>query len=579
MADLCARLNGGPLKNAEAVSSLSKEVNWALRTLETQQLRLASIPSFPSPVSSLPPELLALVFRFALQSSAKHPVPETPLCMSFAQVCRTWGSIALSLPSLWDTPLFDWPAFAELMLQRARDQPLIVKASIPDRALGKFEQRRIMIALEAAWQELPHVRHLELCGPANAVDDWISWLPSYTAASQLRMLSVEFDRFDDPGWQWSTDRLCYHFLLGTWWTGSQLSTRRGPTLCTHLVELTLTCTTRGVICTSLSDLLEILGQARALRVLTLSEVYDENQFDSPTLPFLDPPRLDHLRSVLLIGDLPLSATLLECLSLHEDSFIHLADGPIAKYWYSLPEDFAHAFTFLGKHASRLQDGPRTTALHIELFGCRLEVYSEVTDCQAPLFKLRGQWMAEEGEFGEEVLPELARALLLEDTRQLTATFDLKAEELSGSAWVGVFTYMNHLRSITLNLQAGFGFIAALNIAHRGVDSLPLPDLNTLVFSRMNLNLLMEEADLAGRRPTAIEVLTEVLINRAAGGRMHSVLSVRLQDCLIKAFTLWSERLESHSTHAQVTEVHTEAENAWGWNDETEEWELQDSQNQ
>jgi hypothetical protein len=560
MAGLCARLNGGPLKNAEAVSSLSKEVNWALRTLETQQLRLASIPSFPSPVSSLPPELLALVFRFALQSTAKHPVPETPLSMSFAQVCRAWRSVALSVPSLWDTPLFNWPAFAELMLQRTRDQPLIVKAIIPDRALGKFVQRRIMIALEAAWQELSHVHHLELSGPANAVDDWISWLPSYTAASQLRMLSVEFDRADDPDWQWSTDRLCYHFLHGTWWTGSQLSTRRGPALCTYLTELTLT--NRGQVYTSLSDLLDILAQAHLLRDLTLSDVYDENQFDSSTLPARDPPHLEHLKNVSLAGNLALSVVLLNCVSYHQDAFVDLTNIST----YSLPEDLVQAFAFLGADASGIHGPSHIAALYVELSGCRLEVYSKVDDKDTP-YKLCGEWMEDDDAFGEDILPGLARTLLLECTSKLTVSLDSTAQRPHSSAWVGVFVCMNHLRSITLNLQAGFGFIAALNIAHRGVDVLPLPGLNTLVFCRMNLSLLMEEADPAGHRPTAIEVLTEVLINRAAGGRMHSLLSVRLQDCLTKDLTLCSKRLESHSTHVQITEVHTETDKDWGWNGE------------
>jgi hypothetical protein len=571
MAKLCARLNDSVLTTAEAVSSLAKEVNWAIRTLENQQLRLASIPSFPSPVSSLPPEVLALVFRFSLESSAKHPVPETPLSMSFAQVCRIWRSIALSLPSLWDTPLFDRPAFAELMLQRARDKPLIIKASIHDRIWGKVEQGRIMIALEAAWQELSHVRRLELCGPENAVDDWVSWLPPYTAASQLRELSIKFDKDDRLVREWSTNRLCYHFLLGTWPGNSQMSILRGPALCTYLTELTLT--NQGEVYTSLSDLLEILAQARLLRDLTLSEVYDKDQFDSSTLPSRISPHLEHLKTISLAGNLALSVVLLNCVSFHEDVFIDLADASS----YSLPEDLVQAFTFLGTHAFRLHDLSHIPALYVKLSGCRLEVYSKIDDKDTS-YKLCGEWMEEDGDFGEDVLPAMARTLLLECTSPLTVSLDSTAQCPISSDWVDVFIYMNHLRFITLNLQAGFGFISALNIAHRGVDSLPLPGLNTLVLSRMDMNVFMEEVDLAGGRLTAIEVLTEVLIKRAAGGRMHSVLSVRLQDCFINAFMPWNNRLVFHPTHAQVTEVHTEAENAWGWNDETEAWELRDSQN-
>jgi hypothetical protein len=579
MAELCDRLNVAVLKDAETVSSLSKEVDWALRTLENQQLRLASIFSFPSPVSSLPPELLALVFRFCLQSTAKHPVPEAPLSMSFAQVCRAWRSVALSLPSLWDTPLglFHWPAFAELMLQRAGDTPLVVKANIPSSVLGRPKQRRMLDALTTAWQELSHVRHLEIFGPVAAVDDWIPKLTPCEAPSQLRVLSVQLV---DP-WRWEgvNNRLFYRLLLGTRSTGSDMSTRRGPSLCTYLTELTLTRADLGVNRTSLSDLLEILVETRSLRVLTLGNVYNEDDFDSSTTAIPHPPRLEHLRAVWLTGSLPYSVTLLECISLHNNPSIHLDDE---RDWIDFPtlaEDFAQAIILLGTHVSRLQVGPRLAALHFERFGSRLKVYGETSDCEVARFKLCAHGMEVDGDIGQRVFPELARTLLHDDVRQLTVTFDHEAHRLSGSAWVGVFIYMNHLRSIILNLQAGFGFIAALSIAHRGVHSLPLPGLNTLVFSRMDLSLLMEEADLAGRRPTAIEVLTEVLMKRAAEGRMHSVLSVRLQDCLIKAFTPWSKRLESHSTYAQVTEVHTEAENAWGWNDETEEWELRDSQNQ
>jgi hypothetical protein len=564
MAKLCAGLNGGPLRNIEDFSSLAKEVGWALRMLENQQQRLTSLlPGFPSPVSSLPPELLALVFRFAIQSTSKDPVPKTPLSMSFAQVCRGWRSVALSLPSLWDTPLFNWPGFAKLMLQRSRDKPLIIEASLHDRTSRQVKQGRIMLALGAAWQELSHIRRLELCGPENAIDDWISRLPLYTTACQLKELSMSFDKDDRLVRERSTNRLCYHFLLGTWpGDDSDMSVRIGPALCTYLTELTLT--NRGQVYTSLSDLLDILAQAHLLRNLTLGDVYDEDQFDSSSLPSRTWPRLEHLRKVSLAGSLASSVTLLECVSFREDAFIDLIDGLnyASHAYYSEPEDIVQAFTFLGAYTLRLQDLPHIGALYVKLCECRLEVYTEIDEIT--VYKICGQWLERDGDFGEDILPALARTLLLECTRQLTVSLNHDAQQPHSSAWGGVFRYMNHLQSITLERQAGFGFLAALHTAHCGTASLPLAGLNKLVLSCINMDLPVEDDSEDELVATAMEVLTEILLKRTGGGQMHTVLSVFLEDCRFEENAERERQIQACSAYVQVRVTYTDMDGAWDW---------------
>jgi hypothetical protein len=114
----------------------------------------------------------------------------------------------------------------------------------------------------------------------------------------------------------------------------------------------------------------------------------------------------------------------------------------------------------------------------------------------------------------------------------------------------VLDYMDHLQSIVLSKEAGYGFIAALDIAHRNAESLPLLRLDSLVFSRMDMDEPLEEGedyDEEGvlRGPMAMEVLTEVLIRRAAGGQMHPI--VRLRKCYFKTSPR-SRRVKSQSTH-------------------------------
>ena len=93
-------------------------------------------------ISKLPPELLGRIFAF-VGASDTHPygIPDTsPDWWNITYVSQKWRNIALDTPHLWSSPVFYYPTWAKVMLERSKMVDLVVDADcgrIVDPALMK----------------------------------------------------------------------------------------------------------------------------------------------------------------------------------------------------------------------------------------------------------------------------------------------------------------------------------------------------------------------------------------------------------------------------------------------------------
>jgi len=134
-----------PASCTAAVSTIDKEIDaarWLVQSLLACRNSLA-------PISTLPPELLARIFRFlTLEDLGRFGVP-VKFWFKATHVCRHWRQVALDDSSLWarvtvtESSSLDW---VSEMLTRSRNEPLDVNlmGESSPRVLSKF---------------LPHISH------------------------------------------------------------------------------------------------------------------------------------------------------------------------------------------------------------------------------------------------------------------------------------------------------------------------------------------------------------------------------------------------------------------------------------
>ena len=164
LSDLFALLQSGhnlsrimtqaPGSRAAAVSAIDKEIDaarWLVRSLLPRCNSLA-------PISTLPPKLLARIFRFLILEDdlARFGVPMS-VWFNATHVCRHWRQVALDDLSLWaritvtESPSLDW---ISEMLVRARNAQLDINLmdGLTPELLSKFPPH------------IFHTRQLRLCG-------------------------------------------------------------------------------------------------------------------------------------------------------------------------------------------------------------------------------------------------------------------------------------------------------------------------------------------------------------------------------------------------------------------------------
>ena len=133
-----------PLSRPGAVSAIDKEIDAARRLVHS----LLSRRNAMAPISTLPPELLARIFRFLILGDLASFGFPTMGWFEATHVCRHWRQVALDDSSLWArvTGFSPSPEWISETLVRARNAPLDINlVGVPNpELLSKF---------------LPHISH------------------------------------------------------------------------------------------------------------------------------------------------------------------------------------------------------------------------------------------------------------------------------------------------------------------------------------------------------------------------------------------------------------------------------------
>jgi hypothetical protein len=567
MASLCASLNVGLTPEAETLRFLAGELEWALSALAGQRARVAAFRNTLPHISSFPAEILAHVIRFAVQGTIKHPVQETPLDFAFAQVCRAWRDVAVASPVLWVVPLFRWPEFAELMVRRSKSMPLFVSSKIPSRP-SIARQRQNLTALEAACRDMSRLRQLDLFGPGDVLGTFLSELVTSSSKPALQVLRLDMDYPDAVQWEGPPRGTLSAFLLGHWRVLGDYAIPEGICFCANLTELVITYSDRDYVKLSLVELLNVLGQTSALRDLHLSEVYDQRAFDSNTLPVSrrNPICLEHLGTIRLFGDLSLSVTLLDLLLLPAHVGIHLDNGGE----YATQEDIELTFVFVGDHRS-LKLGQPLHWLTIDMEDDHsLKIMGHQNYQSLIRFKVSCQWSEDDGiTFGEDLFPGIAQVLPFEDVEFLTVKMDKLDQSPSGVRWANLFIRAENLSWVFLEEEAMIGFVSALEIIHRCVEPLPLPELEHMEIEHADMNVLIDAGMMgpadepAARQRSALEVLAGTLLKRSdqsLGRRRGRSIKLLFKNCRVTLDAPLRERLRARDV--TVVDKQTDGGRFW-----------------
>jgi hypothetical protein len=126
-----------------------------------------SRPNALSPISSLPPELLAPIFIIVCLPGASSQdsdgKPDYNIArLSVSHVCHQWREIALNLPLLWSHADFTSESLSSVgtaeMLIRAKSSPLDLEAANISRE--RWDKNRLSTFRKALQAHVPHIRHL-----------------------------------------------------------------------------------------------------------------------------------------------------------------------------------------------------------------------------------------------------------------------------------------------------------------------------------------------------------------------------------------------------------------------------------
>ena len=134
-----------PAARTAALSAIDEEMDTARHLTDTLLLHCNAV----APISALPPELLARIFRFHALVEPPWPGRQNLGWIRVTHVCRQWRQVALDDSSLWATFTGYWPS-AELMsesLVRARNAPLDID----------FE---FATSLQSLSKFIPHISHI-----------------------------------------------------------------------------------------------------------------------------------------------------------------------------------------------------------------------------------------------------------------------------------------------------------------------------------------------------------------------------------------------------------------------------------
>ncbi|KAH7336995.1 hypothetical protein B0J17DRAFT_574670 [Rhizoctonia solani] len=177
-----ARLKSGISSEPEETPSLRQTLNSLdqrlCELLEERMLvqnRLARAASQLSPISRLPPEIIARIFECGINAGGRSVLGTGThgLFMgAVRRVCKLWREIAESTPSLWSSIIIDMHnslSSTELRIQRSRSAPLDIQVVFTDRVTSTTSVTgTLMSAFEMLRPHMQRWRSLRIQVPGYA---------------------------------------------------------------------------------------------------------------------------------------------------------------------------------------------------------------------------------------------------------------------------------------------------------------------------------------------------------------------------------------------------------------------------
>jgi hypothetical protein len=559
---LCAGLNAGLREDAKYLDDLANEIDWAISILISQKLRVSSLRNAVPAISSLPPEILNVIFHHAAHGIADDPLL-TPICMSFAQVCRSWRAIALETPSLWMTPLFEWPAFADMMIRRAMDRPLEVSCYLNSMENLPPRKRDIWPALEGACRNMNNIRKLDINGPADMIARLIlhsSPLPARIESLRVILRSGEAPR--GYTWEGPPPSMMRNFLLGQPPSRGLPQTVHNGLGLSNLLHLTKL-VVRGSrfwpgTCLNLADLLSVLARAPSLQYLELDDIYHETRFGLPAPDLNGLVPLLNLRNIGLCGSLSLSTLLLQRLGFSDTVTIDLRHDNDC----TTRNDFDQVLRFLGSRTSLKSNAPFYT---LSFFWTDREATitgKHIDDeLEVALLDVAGGFHPNDADaVFSGMLHDVVHRSPPDSVCMISVYIEDPFECPEEHDWISAFHRLTGLRVISFDGPAALSFISALEDvlaqvrSENSLDNYTLPELETLKFRRVDMDqeigTLRPLTDMSSQPRHAIDVLTETLLIRSHrsshSGIDSKVRHVHLETCRMKPRPELKQRLAART---------------------------------
>ncbi|KAG1821729.1 uncharacterized protein BJ212DRAFT_1477576 [Suillus subaureus] len=147
------------------VAQLRTEIDEDLAALTESTRILRFRRNGLAPISGLPNEILTAIFEYLEEEERLdgYDSEDTPACVAVTHVCRHWRNVTLECPTLWRFISSSSPFWLDVMLERSKETPLIVRYSIPmplDNCLEKVLSHLLRIEyLEfRSWSSAPMLK-------------------------------------------------------------------------------------------------------------------------------------------------------------------------------------------------------------------------------------------------------------------------------------------------------------------------------------------------------------------------------------------------------------------------------------
>jgi hypothetical protein len=458
---------------SDVLGGRSSALDWALQVITHERKRIAMDHNAQQPIFRLPLELFEFIFLSCLPAI-------TPRCLSFAQVCSTWRSIALRMPHIWTSSLFDWPSFAKLMLQRTQSRPLSIRLDCRPQS-HYFSTRSLnYLALRNSLAHLPTFREVDISGPGDDMAEIV-----YQLAQPAPLLERFHVALRSEGTTWTRAALISSSFLGNHAPRLKSMHTIGfllqpdSNLYLNLTELLMT-SGWGWVSMPIPFLISVLRRTQQLERLVLA--YSMTEFASQPQPVPeDVVALKHLRSVQLSGQLPFPAMLLEFWALPPGAHVRVDGDQEA----SPVENFLSTFALLGARPS----------LHLlEAFGLTFTVRrrhvtvliagdptGHIDFRRTAFMHVQGRWDAGAA-LGSHVFKELVQAMPIAAVRALKIDVDRLEDCPFTIVWSNALRSLSdpQLCSVTVRGLVALGFITGFYHAHSTSALLPLPRLRIIV---------------------------------------------------------------------------------------------------